>query len=107
MWQSKLDHYPQPERVHVAYCDAAIQREDVFERGDAIVLKAKGGGGTDFAPVMTWVEQLPETPVCLVYLTDLYGSHGQQPSMPVLWATPNSTPAEYPVPYGEVVVMAQ
>lgn len=96
----------QPERVHVAYCDEAIQGEDVFERGEPIELQPRGGGGTDFAPVMDWVSQLDETPVCLVYLTDLYGSHGQQPEMPVLWACPNQIPSGYPVPFGEVVALS-
>lgn len=90
----------QPERVHVAYCDAQIQRVDTFERGDPIALKPKGGGGTAFEPVMEWADGLDEPPVCLVYLTDLYGSFGTAPNMPVLWAT--STPHAQ-VPYGEVV----
>ena len=94
----------QPERVHVVYCDAELQGEDVFERGDAITLRPKGGGGTNFAPVMVWADALDEPPVCLVYLTDLDGSHGEAPSMPVLWATPHQQP--YPVPFGEVVSMA-
>lgn len=97
----------QPERVYVAYCDARIQRVDVFERGDPITLTPRGGGGTDFAPVMQWVDDLDDAPACLIYLTDLCGSHAAQPpGMPVLWAT--STPeahASYPVPYGEVVAI--
>ncbi len=93
----------QPERVHVAYCDAAIQRVDTFERGELLTLKPKGGGGTDFTPVMDWANALDELPACLVYLTDLYGSFGSAPSMPVLWATPTHGTA---VPYGEVVTLS-
>jgi predicted metal-dependent peptidase len=92
-----------PERVHVVYCDAEIQREDVFERGETVVLKPRGGGGTAFEPVMDWADALDETPVCLVYLTDLYGSFGTAPQMPVLWATPSRG---VDVPYGDVVTIA-
>ena len=90
----------QPERVHVAYCDAAIQHTDVFERGDLLELRPKGGGGTAFEPVMDWLGDLDDPVQCLVYLTDLEGSFGEAPEVPVLWAT---TSGYATAPYGDVV----
>lgn len=90
----------QPERVYVAYCDAAIGRVDTFERGEEIELHPVGGGGTSHRPVMDWLDDLDEPPVCAVCLTDLYTDHRPEPpAMPVLWATTHV--AE--VPYGEVL----
>lgn len=93
-------HDVNPERTYVAYCDAAIQRVDVFERGETLELKPKGGGGTAFEPVMAWVRELDDDPACLVYLTDMEGSFGEGPEIPVLWATPSAYDS---APYGEVV----
>ena len=91
-----------PERVSVIYCDAAVGRIDTFEREEPIVLNPVGGGGTDFRPALNAAELLEGPPCCLVYLTDLYGTHRPEPpSMPMLWAcTTNQT-----APYGEVVSM--
>ena len=89
-----------PERVVVLYCDAKIQRVDTFERDDLLELKPVGGGGTAFGPVMDAVDEMDEPPACLIYLTDLMGSHrAAPPTMPVLWTS--TTPGT--VPYGEIV----
>jgi len=89
-----------PERVHVIYCDAQIHREDVFERGEHLTIDPVGGGGTSHVPVMDFVDDMPEPPVCLIALTDLYTGHrAEPPCCPVLWATIGSTEA----PYGEIV----
>jgi predicted metal-dependent peptidase len=92
-----------PSRIDVIYCDAKVHRVDTFERDDMVQLHAVGGGGTSFEPVMDHVDTMDEPPVCLIYLTDLYGSHrAQPPGMPVLWAT---TSEGQSVPYGEMVVI--
>lgn len=89
-----------PERTHVIYCDAAVSSIEVFEPDDIVELKAQGGGGTDFRPAIKAAEQLDDEPVCLLYLTDLYGTHTQEaPDFPVLWVSTGKTHA----PYGEVV----
>lgn len=94
-----------PSKVHVIYCDAAVHTVDTFERDDMIELKPIGGGGTSFVPVMDWADAQDEPPVALIYLTDMDGSHREQPpGMPVLWATPSCNERQQP-PYGEVVVM--
>jgi VWA-like domain (DUF2201) len=46
----------------------------------------RGGGGTDFSPAIAeaakWEPDLP------IYLTDLEGEAGEEPTFPVLWAVP-------------------
>ena len=39
-----------PEKIHVIYSDAAVQKVEEYEIGDAIKLSPKGGGGTRFEP---------------------------------------------------------
>lgn len=93
----------QPRRITVFYCDAVVQRREVFEPGDPITLKVCGGGGTDFRPVFTALAQEDEPHVALVYLTDLYGTFPPAaPEYPVLWA---SISAKIEVPFGEVVTV--
>lgn len=95
----------QPREVRVLYADAAVQREDVFLRGDPVVMRPAGGGGTDFRPVFNRVLGDGESPVAVIYLTDLYGTFpAQEPDVPTLWVTAD---AEHPaVPFGEVLVAA-
>ena len=89
-----------PERVHVVYFDAAIQKVESYEAGQPIRLSPVGGGGTDFCPCFTWVEEQGIRPQILVFLTDLYGAlpHSPPPA-PVIWASTGKRAA----PFGEVV----
>lgn len=90
----------QPEAVHVVYCDAGINGERRFERGDLITLENMGGGGTDFRPVFEWVEQEGIIPSCLIYLTDLEGTFpAAPPGYPVLWGATS----RWEAPWGETV----
>lgn len=75
-----------PERVHAIYCDAEVNRVDVFERGQELSFEATGGGGTDFRPVFDHIKNNSINPACMLYLTDMYGSFPQEtPQYPVLW----------------------
>lgn len=78
-----------PEKVTVLYCDAQVHGDgDVFENGDPVELHPMGGGGTDFRPVFDHVDDQELKPVCLIYLTDLWGTFPEHaPAYPVLWAT--------------------
>jgi predicted metal-dependent peptidase len=90
----------EPERIHVVYCDAAVNSVQEFAPGEPIRLEPKGGGGTDFRPVFEWVRQENLAPACLVYLTDLRcHSYPEPPDYPVLWATDSRRTA----PFGETV----
>ena len=91
-----------PERVYVVYFDAQVQRVDVYGAGDLFQLSPMGGGGTDFRPCFTWVEEQGIRPQLLIFLTDLYGSlPDQEPTFSVLWASTGKQHA----PFGQVVPM--
>lgn len=88
-----------PSKIHIIYCDAAVNRVDEFTADDEIVLKAVGGGGTHFAPPFLHLEQHGIEPVCVVYLTDLIGDFGPEPAYPVLWVCTTDRVA----PWGETI----
>lgn len=94
-----------PRQVRVLYVDAKLQHEDTFGRDDEIVMRPKGGGGTDFRPFFEAIASWDEPPVAAVYLTDLMGTFpDDEPATPTLWVTGNAKPL--PVPFGEVVTAA-
>lgn len=90
----------QPERIHVVYCDAAVQSTEEFGPSEPIKLSPKGGGGTDFRPPFEWIEEEGIQPKCFIYLTDLCcNSFPERPEYPVLWVTDSRTTA----PFGETL----
>lgn len=97
--QAVLDDL-RPSKMVDIYCDAAVH--DVFEYtpGDRISKEIGGGGGTDFRPVWEHVAKMTETPKVIVYLTDMDGTFGEDPGVPVIWVTwtKDSKP-----PFGTVV----
>lgn len=89
-----------PERIHVVYCDAAVQSTEEFGPSEPIKLSPKGGGGTDFRPPFHWIEEEGIQPKCFIYLTDLCcNSFPQAPEYPVLWVTDSRRTA----PFGETL----
>lgn len=90
-----------PRAIRVLYCDAVVNKEDVFERDDLVKLVPCGGGGTDFRPVFKRAENLDEPPVCVIYLTDLMGTFPKDSSIPTLWVTGTNDARK--VPFGELV----
>ena len=91
-----------PRVVYVVACDTRVNVEAEFLQDEPISLDVPSGGGTDFRPVFEYAQDLPETPACIVYLTDLYGTFPATSSIPTLWAT---STRDYPVPFGEVVAI--
>lgn len=60
-----------PERVRVLWADdCECSREEVFERGDEVVLHPKGGGGTDMRKPLKYAEQF--NPIVVILITDCY-----------------------------------
>lgn len=89
-----------PNKVHVVYCDAAVNHVDEFGPNDDLQFNMHGGGGTAFKPVFDYVAEKGIKPVCLVYLTDLYGDATfAPPDYPVMWGCISSTVA----PWGETI----
>ena len=97
---SAISEEAQPERIHVVYCDAAVQSTEQFGPSEPITLSPKGGGGTDFRPPFQWTEREGIQPKCLIYLTDLCcNSFPEAPEYPVLWVTDSRRIA----PFGETL----
>jgi predicted metal-dependent peptidase len=99
-----------PEKVFVAYCDAALQGEPLeIEPGDDPKWKPKGGGGTSFVPVFDWVKESGVEPVCMIYMTDCYGDFPKEvPPYPVLWLStvdPAKLPEQYRPPFGDLLFL--
>lgn len=93
-----------PSSVTVMYCDEAVCRTDIFERGDPVNFDPIGGSGTKFGPVFDAVEELDDVPACIIYLTDLepWGPNAwpaNEPGVPTLWAATE----DHEVPFGEVI----
>jgi predicted metal-dependent peptidase len=88
-----------PSKTYVIYCDAAVNHVDEFGPNDDLKFDMHGGGGTDFCPPFAYVADKAIEPVCLVYLTDLYGPFPQAPEYPVMWVATTKDVA----PFGETV----
>ena len=91
-----------PSRVHLVWCDAQVHHVDeVEDTSDLVGLKPHGGGGTDFRPVFTWIDEHDIRPEALVYLTDGYGAFpSDAPAYPVVWGA-IADGVNYP--FGDVV----
>jgi predicted metal-dependent peptidase len=91
--------------LRLIVCDAGVhQIQDFSGREGAKLLrgfKFKGGGGTDFRPAIA--EAAKWKPDLLIYLTDLEGYAGDEPSFPVIWAVPEGK-AE--APWGKIVELS-
>ncbi|MFN5252148.1 MAG: DUF2201 family putative metallopeptidase [Bacteroidota bacterium] len=71
----------------VMYIDTKVASVQTFEPEDHIILKPKGGGGTDFRPGFTYLETNDISPACVIYFTDgECNSYPSEPDYPVLWA---------------------
>jgi predicted metal-dependent peptidase len=91
-----------PQRVYVLYFDTMVHQVETFEAGQCVSLEPMGGGGTEFGPCFTWLDEHGIVPQTLIFLTDLYGSFpSSEPSYPVLWASTGGRKA----PFGQVVPM--
>ena len=99
--------------IEVLYCDTEVHHTEVLSSGDMPYQNAKGGGGgTDFAPVMTHIndgELEEEESACLIYMTDGYcHSFGEEPPMEVLWMLVGEgamSVSEFKPPFGKVAQM--
>lgn len=94
-----------PEMIYVVWCDAQVHKVDeVEDSSDIDALKPAGGGGTDFRPVFSWVDENDVRPDALVYLTDMLGSFPDKaPAYPVIWG---DIYGRCKAPFGDVVSVA-
>lgn len=92
-----------PESIDVIYHDARIQHHESFTADDMIELHPRGGGGTDFNPVLTEVRDSAEPYAAVLMFTDLDGPATIDPGIPVLWITPAHCNRR--APFGQIVRM--
>ena len=75
----------------VIQCDAEVGKVETFDDSNPLApdheWETTGGGGTDFRPVLDYVENHPELdPNLLVFFTDGYGNcPDRPPHYPVMW----------------------
>lgn len=93
-----------PSQAFIVDCDAKVQAVQELEKGETpSSWDAKGGGGTSFEPVFSWVEEENIEPACVVYFTDLQGKFpSEAPDYPVFWVVPGAT-QDVQVPFGTVI----
>jgi predicted metal-dependent peptidase len=84
--------------------DERVQKVQRFEpgRGELRDIEFKGGGGTDFTPLLEEAER--HRPDIVVVLTDLDGPARFQPRWPVIWAVPEVNRAAV-APFGRKLVL--
>jgi predicted metal-dependent peptidase len=74
------------DKVTVIYADAKVAKVEEYERGDDLRLIPAGGGGTDFADTLRWIDDNASDASAIIYFTDLETcDFGKEPSAPVLW----------------------
>ncbi|MCE2712070.1 MAG: VWA-like domain-containing protein [Cryomorphaceae bacterium] len=69
--------------IMVLECDAEIQNEYQF-RASTLKTQFKGGGGTDFGPVIKWANKHSQYNG-LIYFTDGYAGKPPKCRIPILW----------------------
>ena len=86
--------------------DERVQKVQRFEagRGELRDIEFKGGGGTDFTPLLEEADR--HRPDIVVVLTDLDGPARFQPRWPVIWAVPEAHRAAV-APFGRKLVLTE
>ena len=85
-----------PQRVHVLYFDAIVQKAETYQAGEQVSLRPAGAGGTEFGPCFEWLATHYIQPQTLVFLTDLYGTFpSSTPVYPVIWASTGGRQAPF------------
>jgi predicted metal-dependent peptidase len=88
-----------PLGVTLYFSDAEVCHVQRMEKGEPLTWEPKGGGGTDFRPVLEAIET-DGNAVCAVCITDLEGTLPDvPPSFPTLWLCTTDLIA----PFGETV----
>lgn len=88
--------------LKILYVDAELQYIQDIDPDDPIKLEPLGGGGTDFRPGFTYINDNDLTPKAIVYLTDgCCHLFPDSPDFPVLWAQIGEY--SFNPPFGEVI----
>jgi predicted metal-dependent peptidase len=84
--------------------DDRVRRVEIFQagKGDLRGIAFRGGGGTDFTPLLEGADA--HRPDIGVVLTDLDGPADFRPRWPVIWAVPGSRADAVP-PFGRTLAL--
>lgn len=92
--------------IHVIVFDTKVlsqKKLDSFDlEGEIRKIDFARGGGTSFVDVLEKAQGID--PSIIVILTDLYGPFGEDPGVPVIWASPEEQPPE--PPFGTLLSLA-
>lgn len=92
------------DTLRILYFDSEVEGEQEYEN-ESDTLKPKGGGGTDFKPVIEYLGKKDIDTQVLIYFTDgCCNSFAPEPDYPVLWATDN---IEFKPPYGYTMFLQE
>lgn len=96
-----------PTKIYMVFCDAAVsefytvETDGVDEVLEPREFKITGGGGTDFRPAFTFIEEHCPDAVSIIYLTDMFGVFPDEaPDKPTLWVSISNVEE---APFGQVV----
>ena len=88
--------------IDLIICDDKVHSHEIFTSGEELKLSLKGGGGTDFRPLFSFVDEQIDDLQLLLYFTDLEGTFPiEEPPYSVKWVTPK----EKSIPFGSLIVL--
>ena len=96
-----LIHFPN-YIIDLIVCDAKIQSYRQILSGERLEVEIKGGGGTDFRPVFSYIDEELDTPSLLLYFSDTKGTFPEaEPFYEVIWISDEKSE----VPFGELLLI--
>jgi len=96
-----LIHFPSYV-IDMIVCDAKIQNYKQLLSGEALEIEVKGGGGTDFRPLFTFIDEKLEMPSLLLYFSDTKGTFPEtEPNYETIWISGEMNE----LPFGRVIVI--
>ena len=101
--QNALNSVLSEVMANVVYieCDAELQTVKELEPADyPIKLEPKGGGGTDFRPAFYEINKNHDDVMCVIYITDGYGTFPKDSDCDVIWL---ATEDNFNPPFGHCV----
>ena len=90
--------------IELIVCDDKVHAHKSFLKGESLEVTLKGGGGTDFRPLFSYIEHKLDDVKLLLYFTDLEGVFPLEiPHYPVKWVTQKTQE----VPFGELIILEE
>jgi predicted metal-dependent peptidase len=92
----------QKYKIDLLVCDEKIRTHNTFYSGDELDVEIKGGVGTDFRPVFSYVDENLDDTNLLLYFSDLQGVYPKdEPDYEVKWVTKSDDKPDF----GSVIKM--